>query len=84
MKDVKPQYLGGLAILFWGLQSDLLWFAIPMALILELRYFTKTRWALTQKDFYQIADLTSVALVLVIVFLCVSDYSHSWFAAGVL
>lgn len=69
MKDIKPQYLGGLAILFWGLQSDLLWFAIPMALILELRYFTKTRWALTQKDFYQIADLTSVALVLVIVFL---------------
>ena len=69
MKSIKPQYLGSVAILFWGMQSDLLWFALPMAVILELRYFINTRWAITKKDFYQMADLTGVGLGLIVIFL---------------
>ncbi|MBT4493207.1 MAG: hypothetical protein HOC70_08170, partial [Gammaproteobacteria bacterium] len=68
-EDIKPRYLAGLAILFWGFQNDLIWFAIPMAIILEARYFIDIRWALTKRDFYQIADLTSVAFVLIVLFL---------------
>ena len=67
--NIKPRFLGGIAILFWGVQNDLLWFAVPMTLILEARYFIDIRWALTKKDFYQIADLTSLVLVLMVVFL---------------
>ena len=67
--DIKPQYLGSIAILFWGYQCDLLWFALPMAIIFEARFYFNRRWALTQKDFYQIADLTSVGLLLLVVFL---------------
>ena len=69
MNHIKPQYLGGFAILFWGFQLDLLLFAIPMAIVLEARYFTKTRWAFTKKDFYQIADLTGIVLLLTVIFL---------------
>lgn len=69
VSDIKPQYLSGLAILFWGYQVEELWFALPMAIILEARYFLNRRWALTQQDFYRVADLTSLGLILMIVFL---------------
>ena len=69
MNEVKPQYVGGFAILFWGFQCDLLWFAIPMSLLTETRYFVNTRWAFNKKDFYQIGDLTIIALTLAILFL---------------
>ena len=69
MNEVKPQYVGGFAILFWGFQCDLLWFAIPMSLLIEARYFVSTRWAFNKKDFYQIGDLTIIALTLAILFL---------------
>ena len=66
---IKPQYLGGLSALFWGWECDLLWFAIPIAIILEGRYYLNRRWALTKTDFYRIADLTSVGLVAMVFFL---------------
>ena len=69
---MKPQYVQALALLFWGLQADLLWFAIPMAIILEARYFMSVRWALTKKDFYQIADLTALGMTAMLVFLFVN------------
>ena len=55
--------------MFWGFQCDLLWFAIPMSLLTEARYFVNTRWAFNKKDFYQIGDLTIIALTLAILFL---------------
>ena len=58
-----------LAFLLWGFQSELLIFAIPMALLWEGRFFFNRRWALTKQDFYLLADLTSVCLVLMIIFL---------------
>jgi transglutaminase-like putative cysteine protease len=68
-KLLKPQYVGGIATLFWGIQGDLIWFAIPMAIILEARYFLNRRWALTKTDFYRVADLTGIALICTVVFL---------------
>ncbi len=69
MNEIKPQYLGGLTTLFWGYQTDLLYFAIPMAIILEARYYFNRRWALTKTDFYRVADLTSLAMVAMVIFL---------------
>ena len=40
-----------------------------MSLLSEARYFTKTRWALSKNDFYQIADFTSIAVTLIVFFL---------------
>lgn len=69
MNTIKPRYLSGIATLFWGYQTELLWFALPMAIILETRYFLNRRWALEKTDFYRIADLTSVGLVGMVMFL---------------
>ncbi|MCZ6502918.1 MAG: transglutaminase-like domain-containing protein [Gammaproteobacteria bacterium] len=66
---MKPRIIQGLAILAWGIQADLIWFALPIAVILEARYFQNRRWALTKKDLYLVADLTSVAMVGMIIFL---------------
>lgn len=58
-----------LTLLLWGWQSDLLLFAIPMALVWEGRFFLNRRWTLTKQDFYLMADLTAVSLVLMVGFL---------------
>ncbi len=66
---IKPRFLGGLSALFWGWQCELIWFALPIAIILEARYYLNRRWALTKTDFYRVADLTSIGLVAMIFFL---------------
>ena len=68
-KPIKPRHIGGLATLFWGWQCDLIWFALPIAIILETRYYLNRRWALTKTDFYRVADLTAIGLVAMVVFL---------------
>ncbi|MFN3236232.1 MAG: transglutaminase-like domain-containing protein [Pseudomonadales bacterium] len=58
-----------MALLLWGWQSELLLFAVPMAIIWEARFFLNRRWHLSKQDFYLLADLTAVCLVLMITFL---------------
>ncbi len=65
----KPRYLTGLLLLAWGWQAEFLLTAIPMALLIEGRYFFNRRWALTQQDFYRVADLTAVAFIGLLVYL---------------
>ncbi len=64
-----PRLLQGFVILFWGLQTDLIWFALPMAVMVEARFIFNRRWALTQQDFYRVADLTTIALLGTLLFL---------------
>ncbi len=74
--DFKPRYIQGLVVLGWGIQADLIWFAIPMATILEARYFLNRRWALTQQDFYRVADMTTLAAIGMIIFLFVNARTY--------
>jgi len=73
---VNQKYLLGIATLTWGYQADFLWFAIPMAMILEARNFTRRRWALTKKDFYQVANLTYIALAGILIFLSLNAKTY--------
>ncbi|MDA0273575.1 MAG: hypothetical protein O3C68_10035, partial [Proteobacteria bacterium] len=73
---IKPRYLGGLSALFWGWQCELMWFAIPIAIILEARYYLNRRWALTKTDFYRVADLTSIGLIALVFFLSVNRQEY--------
>lgn len=66
---MKPRYVQSLTVLLWGFHTDMLAFAVPMALLLEPRYFINRRWALGKQDFYRIADLTSIGLVALIAYL---------------
>ena len=63
--DKRLRYVLFLGIIFWGYQCSLLEFAIPMAVILETRFFTSRRWKLTMPDFYRTADLTSCMFIIV-------------------
>ncbi|MBO7007910.1 MAG: hypothetical protein JJ854_18740, partial [Pseudomonadales bacterium] len=69
MTDTSLRYIGALTILFWGFQTELWWFAAPMVLIFEARFYLNRRWALTKQDFYRVADLTSIGLVGMVAFL---------------
>lgn len=69
LRDTRLQFIGALTILFWAFQTELWWFALPMALIFEARFYLNRRWALTKQDFYRIADLTSIGLVGMVAFL---------------
>ena len=63
--DKRLRYVLFLGIMFWGYQCSLLAFAIPIAVILEARFFTSRRWDLTMSDFYRTADLTSFIFIIV-------------------
>lgn len=66
---MNQRYILATALLVWGWQSELAWFAVPMAIIVEARHFINRRWALTMKDFYQVANLTTLGLAGMIGFL---------------
>jgi transglutaminase-like putative cysteine protease len=78
---VKLRFLQLIASLFWGYQTELLLWAIPMGLILELRFLTRWRWELKQADFYKIADLTSLALLGTIIFLFLNAREYHFITA---
>ena len=78
---MKPRIIQGLVVLAWGIQADLIWFALPMAITLEARYFVNRRWALTKQDFYRVADLTSIAMLGMIIFLFLNARTYHFITA---
>lgn len=78
---MKLRFIQLISTLFWGYQTDLLLWAIPMGLILELRFLTSWRWELKQTDFYRIADLTSLALLGTIIFLFLNAREYHFLTA---
>ena len=76
MKNL-PGYVQGLVILCWGWQVEMLIYAIPMAVLLELKTHVNRRWVFSKKEFYLLADVTSVVLVgLVIYYFSTSRAAH--------
>ncbi len=71
-----PRLLLAAALLFWGWQSHLLAFAIPMLLILEAAPWVKSRWDFADKDFRRVVDFTSVSLILATLYLFNQYSSH--------
>ena len=47
-----PRYLIGAMLLFWGWQTGLFVWAVPMAIILEAPNFIRTRWELSLADLH--------------------------------
>ena len=64
-----PPLLLAAALLFWGWQSHLLAFAIPMLLVLEAAPWVKSRWDFADKDFRRVVDFTSVSLLIAALYL---------------
>ncbi len=68
-----PPFLLGSVLLFWGWQTHLLLFALPMALILETARWITWRLELTDNEFNRLADFTSVLFILTAVYLLVQQ-----------
>ncbi len=64
-----PVFLLGLAVLFWGWQTGLWIFAIPIALIIEYSNFTDTRWDLGDEEFQRASNLSLILLVVLAIYL---------------
>lgn len=66
-----PPLIIGVALLFWGIETDNLLVGVLLCLLLEGSNLVTTRYALTEEDFIKVSDLTSlvflgsVALVLI-------------------
>ncbi len=66
-----PIFLLGTTLIFWGWQSQLILFAIPIAIILEAPNWSNERYFLTNKDFNHLSDLTSASLLISSVYLLI-------------
>lgn len=74
-----PPFLLTISLLFWGWQSQLLLFAIPMAFILESPRWIQWRWQLSDKEINRVADLTSFLLSFSIIYLFIQHGSQGIF-----
>ncbi|WP_353929692.1 transglutaminase-like domain-containing protein [Okeanomitos corallinicola TIOX110] len=70
-----PPLLIAAALMFWGWQTGLWTFAIPIAIILESPRFVQSRWDFSPDDIKRIANLCLVILVSLTVYLLVSSRS---------
>ena len=70
-----PIFLLGTGILFWGWQTGWWLVAVPMALIYEASHVIRWRWDLSTQNFRQTSHICTILLVLVLVYLFVSERS---------
>jgi transglutaminase-like putative cysteine protease len=55
-----PQFLLGIALLFWGWVTDFLVIGVVLGAVAEFGRHSPFKWELTDKHFYRLADLTSL------------------------
>jgi protein-glutamine gamma-glutamyltransferase len=72
-----PPFLLCAALIFWGLQTGLWIFAIPMAIILEGSRLIQSRWDFSTDDIKRIANLCLIILVTLTVYLII--YNRSFY-----
>ncbi|MBA4368374.1 MAG: hypothetical protein C0403_12150, partial [Desulfobacterium sp.] len=58
-----PPFLMGAALVLWGWQTDLLFFALLMVPVVEGARYIQTRWVLSLSDFYRISDIATLFLL---------------------
>lgn len=71
--DLGNESLCSLAIALWGGQTNLLFLAIPMILLLEARQVVKQRWQMSLSDLKEIAKLSGVILAILFVVMIVTQ-----------
>jgi transglutaminase-like putative cysteine protease len=75
MNDARPRllpappWLLGAGLLLWGWQNGFLLYAIPMLLVLEGARHIRWRWPVTDREFDNTSDLSSVILAIAVLYL---------------
>lgn len=70
-----PPFLIAATILFWGWQTGFWLAAIPLAILYESSRYINWRWELTTADFRTTSHVCTVLLVVVLIYLLISDRS---------
>lgn len=65
----SPPIIIGAALLVWGWQCQLVMYAIPMALLIEVSPVVRWRWAITDKEFNTLSDFSGVVFFLCVVYI---------------
>lgn len=55
-----PPLVIGVAILFWGVETQRVFISLPLAVIVESRHLIPTRYHFDEEEFVRISDLTSL------------------------
>jgi len=63
----------GAALIFWGWQTGLWLFAIPMAVIIEGSRFISWRWEFSAKNVRQVANFCLVILIFLFIYLLIQN-----------
>ena len=64
-----PPLLLGCGLLLWGWQNSFLLYALPMALALEGARWIQWRWPVTDREFNNASDLSSIILLIAVVYI---------------
>ncbi|MCC7017854.1 MAG: hypothetical protein IT564_11695, partial [Rhodospirillales bacterium] len=62
---IAPRFLPAVAALFWGWQTGLFAIAVPAAVALEARHWTRVRWEVAPIGFQRVADLCTWTFLIV-------------------
>lgn len=68
-----PRFYTGLALLFWGWQTQMLWIAAALALIIESTVFFKTRFKFSISDINKFFDISILILAATLVIALTND-----------
>ncbi len=74
-----PPFLIGAALVFWGWQTDLMIWALPMALLLEAPQYIRARWEFSNADLNRVFDLCVIIGIAVAVILYNSESQLQFF-----
>ncbi|MFB2936134.1 transglutaminase family protein [Aerosakkonemataceae cyanobacterium BLCC-F154] len=68
-----PPLLIGAALIFWGWQTGLWFFAIPMAVIIEGSRLISWRWDFSAADVRRVANLCLIILIILFIYLLIQN-----------
>ena len=74
-----PPFLLAAGLLLWGWQTGFIIYALIMAILLEAVIWTKWRWQISDREFNQIADLSSLIFFVVVVYVFIKLSAHGIF-----
>jgi heme/copper-type cytochrome/quinol oxidase subunit 4 len=70
-----PVFLLGFSVIFWGWQTGLWFFALPIAVILEAANWLPYRWDFSASDLRRLANFCLIFLCCLLVYLLVANRS---------